>query len=71
MSGAFRAVAVDFDGTLTLGGRPSAGVLDAIADARRRGVRVLLVTGRILTELRECSPMWTRTSMRSSRRTAP
>ena len=53
MSGTFRAVAVDFDGTLTVGGRPSARVLDAIADARRRGVRVVLVTGRILTELRE------------------
>ena len=45
MSGTFRAVAVDFDGTLTVGGRPSAQVLDAIACARRRGVRVVLVTG--------------------------
>lgn len=48
----FRAVAVDFDGTLTLGGRPSAEVLGAIAGVRHRGFRVLLVTGRILAELR-------------------
>lgn len=50
--GYFRAVAVDFDGTLTEGSRPDGVVLEAIADLRRRGVRVILATGRILGELR-------------------
>jgi hydroxymethylpyrimidine pyrophosphatase-like HAD family hydrolase len=48
----FRAVAVDYDGTLTTDGAPSAAVLDAVAGARARGLRVLIVTGRILSELR-------------------
>ncbi|MGF1599205.1 MAG: HAD hydrolase family protein [Acidimicrobiales bacterium] len=48
----FRAIAVDFDGTLTEGARPDQAVLDAIADARGDGIRVILVTGRILGELR-------------------
>jgi hydroxymethylpyrimidine pyrophosphatase-like HAD family hydrolase len=47
----YRAVALDLDGTLTLGGWPSPVVLDAIATARRQGLRVLLVTGRILADL--------------------
>jgi hydroxymethylpyrimidine pyrophosphatase-like HAD family hydrolase len=49
----FRAIAVDFDGTLTAGDRPSQHVLEAVARTRRDGRRVLLVTGRILAELRE------------------
>ncbi len=53
MTGIFRALAVDFDGTLTLDGkRPAQHVLDALARARVGGCRVLLVTGRVLTELR-------------------
>jgi hydroxymethylpyrimidine pyrophosphatase-like HAD family hydrolase len=48
----FRAIAVDFDGTLTTGGRPADEALDAIARARHGNRRVLLVTGRILAELR-------------------
>ncbi|MCO8128060.1 HAD family hydrolase [Acidimicrobiia bacterium EGI L10123] len=51
-AGYFRAVAVDFDGTLTEGARPDEAVLAAIADLRRRGIRVILATGRILGELR-------------------
>ena len=51
-SGYFRAVAVDFDGTLTEGARPDEAVLEAIAELRGRGVRVILATGRILSELR-------------------
>lgn len=51
--GYFRAVAVDFDGTLTEGGRPEPGVLDVLEEVRARGVGVVLVTGRILAELRE------------------
>jgi hydroxymethylpyrimidine pyrophosphatase-like HAD family hydrolase len=47
----FRAIAVDYDGTLTLGSRPSEEVLAALAEARATGVKILLVTGRILSEL--------------------
>lgn len=47
----YRAVALDLDGTLTTGGWPAPAVLDAIATVRDQGVRVLLVTGRILSEL--------------------
>lgn len=46
-----RAVAVDFDGTLTAGGRPRDDVLAALARTRDDGVVVVLVTGRILREL--------------------
>lgn len=50
----FQAVASDFDGTLTLnGGRPSQEVIDALAKLRQQGLRVILVTGRILAELEE------------------
>jgi len=48
----FHAVAVDYDGTLTTSGRPSADVLAAIAETRAGGQRVVLVTGRILAALR-------------------
>lgn len=44
--------ALDYDGTIAQNDRPDASVLDAIADARARGIKVLLVTGRILAELR-------------------
>lgn len=51
----FRAVAVDFDGTLAAG--PVAlGALTALAEARARQVRVVLVTGRILSDLRAAFP---------------
>jgi hydroxymethylpyrimidine pyrophosphatase-like HAD family hydrolase len=52
----FRAVAVDYDGTLTTSGRPSGDVLAAIAETRADGRRVVLVTGRILAELRSVFP---------------
>lgn len=53
----FRALAVDFDGTLTRDGRrPAQHVLDALARVRAEGCRVLLVTGRILSELRADFP---------------
>lgn len=47
----FRAVAVDYDGTITHGPRPNAGMLAAIAKVRASGRYVVLVTGRILAEL--------------------
>ncbi len=53
--GYFRSVAVDFDGTLTEG--PVAPeTLTALAEARRSGIRVILVTGRIMSELRAVFP---------------
>jgi hydroxymethylpyrimidine pyrophosphatase-like HAD family hydrolase len=45
------AIAVDYDGTLTLDGRLSRTVLDAIGRVRCRGIRILLVTGRRLAHL--------------------
>lgn len=51
MSAYFRVVAVDFDGTLTEGGRPEPDVLEALAEVRRSGRRVVLVTGRVVDEL--------------------
>ncbi|WP_217915607.1 HAD family hydrolase [Miltoncostaea marina] len=54
--GYIRAVAVDFDGTLTDGGRPGREALDALARYRSHGGRVVLVTGRILAELLEAFP---------------
>ncbi|MBI4262800.1 MAG: HAD family hydrolase [Acidobacteria bacterium] len=45
-------IALDYDGTAASGDRLDPGVRDAIADARSRGITVLLVTGRILDELR-------------------
>ena len=52
----FRAVALDYDGTLTMGARPDDDVLAALADVRAAGHAVVLVTGRILTELRHVFP---------------
>ena len=45
-------LALDYDGTFTRDDRPNASVLAAVADARRRNVTVILVTGRILDDLR-------------------
>jgi len=47
-----RALALDFDGTIALDGRLDAEVAATLADLRARGVSVLLVTGRILDDLR-------------------
>lgn len=52
----YRAIAIDYDGTLTDSGAPANSVLDAVADARGMGLRVVLVTGRILDELRHAFP---------------
>ena len=51
----FRAVAVDFDGTLAEG-TVAPDTLAALAEARARGIRVILVTGRIMSELRQVFP---------------
>lgn len=47
----YRAVALDLDGTIACGGPPGEEVLAAVRDARAGGIRVLLVSGRILAEL--------------------
>ena len=51
MSSYFRAVAIDYDGTLTHGRCPSDEVLEALAAFRADHRYVVLVTGRILEEL--------------------
>jgi hydroxymethylpyrimidine pyrophosphatase-like HAD family hydrolase len=57
MSHYFRAVAVDYDGTLTNGpGAPASEVLQAAGDFRGSGRRLVLCTGRILAELRRHFP---------------
>ncbi len=48
----FHALALDYDGTLTDGGRPGEELLNALREQREEGRKLLLVTGRILTELR-------------------
>ena len=45
-------IAVDFDGTIAWNDQLEPSVRDAIADARSRGIVVILVTGRILEDLR-------------------
>ena len=45
------AVALDYDGTITIGDRPDESVREAIAALRSNGILVLLVTGRILSDL--------------------
>jgi hydroxymethylpyrimidine pyrophosphatase-like HAD family hydrolase len=52
----FRAVAVDFDGTLADDGTVAPDTLAALRHVRARRVTVVLVTGRILDELYEVFP---------------
>ncbi len=52
----FHVVAIDYDGTLSISPRPDDLVLAALARARASGIRVVLVTGRILAELRADFP---------------
>ncbi len=52
----FKAVAIDFDGTLAEGSPPSPGVLASIRSARELGLRLLLVTGRTLADLFQVFP---------------
>lgn len=48
----FRVLALDYDGTIAQGGKLHPGVRTAIDDARAKGIAVVLVTGRILEDLR-------------------
>ncbi|HEU5183912.1 MAG TPA: HAD hydrolase family protein [Gemmatimonadaceae bacterium] len=52
----FHAVAIDYDGTLTTEPRPAAEVLAAVRAVRDAGRIAILVTGRILSELRSDFP---------------
>ncbi|MGO9693647.1 MAG: HAD-IIB family hydrolase, partial [Mycobacterium sp.] len=47
----FKLVAVDFDGTLTSGGKLASEALEAIDQARRNGLAIVLVTGRVGAEM--------------------
>ena len=51
----FRAVAADYDGTLA-DGPIAPDTLAALSEARARGIRVILVTGRIMSEIRTVLP---------------
>ncbi len=48
-----RVIATDYDGTIAIDGLLDPAVREAIAHARKRGVLVVIVTGRILSELRD------------------
>lgn len=52
----FRAVALDYDGTITVTGRPDPGLLAALGQLRDERIRLVLVTGRIPWELLELFP---------------
>ncbi len=56
MSSYFQAIAVDFDGTITELGRPSVRTLAALSEVRAAGVKTLLVTGRVVTDLMHVFP---------------
>jgi HAD superfamily hydrolase (TIGR01484 family) len=49
----FSVLALDYDGTIARDGSLDPDVRSAIADVRSRGIAVVLVTGRILEELRQ------------------
>ena len=57
MSSYFRAIAIDFDGTLTADGPPSDAALAAIDRVRAAGLKTVLATGRILIELSDVFPL--------------
>jgi HAD superfamily hydrolase (TIGR01484 family) len=52
----FRALAVDYDGTLALHGAVDESTIAALRRLREAGRRIILVTGREMTELRHVMP---------------
>ena len=52
----YRALATDYDGTLAHDGRVEPATLRALERARARGLRLVLVTGRELTDLSKTFP---------------
>ena len=53
--GSFRAVALNYDGTLAEG-PVDPQVIAALDEARDRGIKIMVVTGRIYTELVQAFP---------------
>ena len=51
----FSVLALDYDGTIADHGRLDPDVRSAIAEAQALGIAVVVVTGRILEDLREVS----------------
>ena len=49
------AIALDYDGTIAFDDTVDSAVRDAIAALRAKGITVLLVTGRILDDLRRAA----------------
>jgi len=49
----FRALALDYDGTIAQDGILNPSVRVAIAEVRARGIVVVLVTGRVLSDLKQ------------------
>lgn len=56
MRGGLRAIALDFDGTIAEADHPDEAALRAVGECRGAGLKALLVTGRILEELRSVFP---------------
>src|SRR5256885_1106436 len=52
----WKALATDYDGTIADGGRVAPEVLDALARLARAGCRLVLVTGRELSDLASVCP---------------
>ena len=49
----FCVLALDYDGTIAENGKPDSAVMKAIQGARARGIVVVLVTGRVLSDLKK------------------
>ena len=47
----FNVLALDYDGTIAESGKAHPAVLEAIVEARERGIQIILVTGRIFGDL--------------------
>ena len=56
MSEYFKAIALDFDGTITEAGRPPHVLLGALEEVRQAGVALALVTGRVVADLLQVFP---------------
>ena len=48
----FSVLALDYDGTIARDSKTHVTIADAIRDARRQGIVLVLVTGRVLSDLR-------------------
>ena len=48
----FSVLALDYDGTIARDGKTHSTIVEAIREARDSGITVILVTGRILSDLR-------------------